>query len=772
MESFGEIVDAALNRVEPLLVKAWEEYQSTGAGKLFAVQFLKIISGEPALCWVQVCDCDQVGVCNFNRSFQGFSAMQAVQNGVAHCNAGYSLDLANADNWALQPDPKLFLQMIEENRALSAKQGLRPCGNLLVLSWAGTHNNVFLRAIRSGLACDSPKWAPTGFLQEDHISQKAADVGRALQGGLEYKVLHYSCYIKFGEKLRATCRLLNVKGQSEMTEMEGLSTLKGILNSGSSLAEAVSALAVQAPFFQGWLPAMANLAQELPQELLTDMSILKAHIKVPTGSGAPGRFGFAGGDYLKNLAQVKAAIKLDMTAGHRLLSALYMAQLNCPLVFINEGKCEFMNNGDLIKLKKVGLGVLVEADKMLNQARDFIQQSSISESDKMLALLSFDCEVIYHLVGKKNTKSKLVFTDLSALWGAFKVDMFLPKPALPAAVPMSKSAPPPDANASSAPSLSDLKSLAFHTARTIPIGSCVKFKNISNNGKQVVISGTVCYKACYMLEDMSDEVASLKVIGMNAVSVDGVVADLIKVATAELNSICMVAQLPKNAAVVPWDAPKDTENVSLIAATSNISFIVHKAVEAYKGHLITAMNNLEYWEFPMRACRSKACMDKGDLMIFPSVARVTLVEHVEPEYGAHKTIAQLCAEVNGPCKMLGSLATVENKKYLIQLGLWTGRTLYTSIHPAPEGHKVNMVSKFHVAADGLKIPYLTNSVSIKKGDLLWMSPYPSHEAKAKSVIAAAKAKAKEAATAAKAAAASSKAPAAAHRKGLKRKNNE
>ena len=157
-----------------------------------------------------------------NRGGLGYSVDMAIANGIKHNKAGYSLQKANADNFAVQVLPKYSKPeaILETDRVLSPNQGLPKLVAAQIETIAGTHGNVWLRAVHGRIACTDKLVAPEGFLDPEYLSARSAGQAQALQVGLEYTVIHPAVFTKWPKLIDIGVAACNVRGHAETSETE------------------------------------------------------------------------------------------------------------------------------------------------------------------------------------------------------------------------------------------------------------------------------------------------------------------------------------------------------------------------------------------------------------------------------------------------------------------------------------------------------------------------------------------------------------------------
>ena len=104
MEAVNKQVEAALLRIEAAMTAVLKEYEENGQQQRCWAKIQEILSKEPELVFVQIllhCFC---GVHPNNRGGMGFLILEAISTGLKHLDSGYSLKLANHNNWACMVD--------------------------------------------------------------------------------------------------------------------------------------------------------------------------------------------------------------------------------------------------------------------------------------------------------------------------------------------------------------------------------------------------------------------------------------------------------------------------------------------------------------------------------------------------------------------------------------------------------------------------------------------------------------------------------------------
>ena len=400
MEAVNNQVEAALLRIEAAMTAVLKEYEETGQQQRCWAKIQEILSKEPELVFVQIllhCFC---GVHPNNRGGMGFLILEAISTGLKHLDSGYSLKLANHNNWACMvdhSDPKV-VEMVKFNDALSRKSGLQPLSQCQVLTFAGSHRVAFLRAISSGMAVIHLKWAASGKLDPVELAEKHPDLKQALQQGLTFNVMHAQFVKRWPQVVDIASKAENVTGAGGVTELEGIATCKAQLEAGADSKAACKLLEGQQPFFLSWVPSLCAFAACVASDQLQEAAILKGFIKQPLGAAA--QWGYTGGEYLQKVADLKLNLPLGVP---RVKMACYMAALNCPVQHTSNGQCKFIFTSEIARLqsKKELAMPIAEAEKLLNSARDL---SGPNEPAFMAKILALDCEMIYHLLGKKGTQ--------------------------------------------------------------------------------------------------------------------------------------------------------------------------------------------------------------------------------------------------------------------------------------------------------------------------------------------------------------------------------
>ena len=336
----------ALARVAPKIDAGYEQYLKDGQQVKAWSTFVEIVSQEPCLFWKQHTPCTFVGVWPGNRGGMGVSVTQAITNGCNHIASGYSLAKASEDAWAVQSlqQTAAHLEAMTFNTELSKKQGLLPLSDLVLQSFGGTNNNVFLRAVKTGAPCTSKKIAPSGNLDAEKLSNESQHLADALKSGLEWNIVRGEVAKRWPSYISLGSNALNTRGTSEVSELEGMMTMQQtykhpievLKHSPLVAGEIAVAEAIRSqPFWRGWASALLQLAMCVTPEQLKEAAQCKAAVvKVPDGVG--NTYGFCGGQYLEKAASISFPNSLIQYP--RIKMAAFTANILSPIDKIFDGK--------------------------------------------------------------------------------------------------------------------------------------------------------------------------------------------------------------------------------------------------------------------------------------------------------------------------------------------------------------------------------------------------------------------------------------------------
>jgi hypothetical protein len=174
-----------------------------------------LIAGDVA--WYSWVRPDQAGVHPINRSSLGVIGSDAQELGAEILSDGWSWHKC-AHSTAFQAPPG---DWIEEAKAfndhlVSLSEGVIPeLRSLQVLSVGCSHTNTFLRQVAAGVRCVVPALMPnaSGMLDKDQLAINRHEFQKAIDGGLQFLVLHWQCAYAWPELANFIQDALNVEAK-------------------------------------------------------------------------------------------------------------------------------------------------------------------------------------------------------------------------------------------------------------------------------------------------------------------------------------------------------------------------------------------------------------------------------------------------------------------------------------------------------------------------------------------------------------------------------
>jgi hypothetical protein len=396
--SIGMDMTSELNAIAPAVEGCVQLFKRDGQVTAAWEGVLKALSQSP-LMWKQRMSADNVCVHPKNRGGVGLVKEKAFSLAVVHCEAGYSYSKACDGAFAASMPPTgspSFKQTQDANMKLNASQGIPNIAMCLGQSLGAGHGNCFLRCVIGRSECAYNAIAPSGRLDAEYLGGRYPGLKQALQGGLEWSVIHFEVFERWPLLADIAQTALNVSSTQDVNEVEGLVTMATTIK---GMGDAVDWIGVQQgaqmsnPKWKCYAHAMLAICKMTPHDLILELGQL-ANAVLPKKRVATLQTNFLGSTYFELVASFN--VPKVVVQPHRFRMALLLANLQAPIDKVDDGKCNLINQTTLKSL----LGKKMHDDIMLaERAMDVARKVGAS----MHLLAWFDCRLVYHIGGIRTT---------------------------------------------------------------------------------------------------------------------------------------------------------------------------------------------------------------------------------------------------------------------------------------------------------------------------------------------------------------------------------
>jgi len=353
---------------------------------------LHALSQSP-LMWKQRMSPDNVCVHPKNRGGVGLVKEKAVSLAAVHCEAGYSYSKACAGAFAVSMPPVgscSFKQTQEANMKINTDQGLPPMAMCLGQSLGAGHGNCFLRCVIGKSACTNIDLAPSGHLDAEHLGNRHPGMKQALQGGLEWSVIHYEVFERWPLLADIAQTALNVKSMQDVNEVEGLVTMASTIKAMGDAVDwdmVTQGARMSNPVWKSYTKHMLEVCKITPLDLILELA-QTANAVLPKPSAVSLQTNFLGSVYFEVVASFN--VPKVVVQPHRFRMALLLANLRAPFDKVEDGKCNLINQTALkLTLAKKHHDEIMLAERAMELARKV--------GAPMHALAQLDCRLVYHI---------------------------------------------------------------------------------------------------------------------------------------------------------------------------------------------------------------------------------------------------------------------------------------------------------------------------------------------------------------------------------------
>jgi hypothetical protein len=389
-------IDVAMASVAAATEATFATYARDGKARQCWEILLSIVEDESAIMWHQQAPPNHVGTHPSNRGGLGVQVERAFENGACHIKDGYSIGKANEGAFAVSapPPPDNVEELRFNDRLCATQSALPPLAALQLTSIGAGHGNAFLRCVLAGSACPIPDIAPSGFLDKASLSKDNEPLKHALKG-LTWRVFHWEFVRRWPKVVELGQAVLNRSHNLVISEIEGMMTMHRVAAPYGHMIDwmAVEAEAIASnPPWKPWSASLVKVCKVLDASTMREVAL-----KMGATTNACHGGGLLGPTFLDSLAQQKWKTVKQYP---RIRAAVLIANLHSPPLQIETGKCKLFQKKDVSKLTATASHPIVaEAEKLLDEAVDWITHHKITDNIKWKVLGNLDCRCACHLAG-------------------------------------------------------------------------------------------------------------------------------------------------------------------------------------------------------------------------------------------------------------------------------------------------------------------------------------------------------------------------------------
>ena len=409
--SENPLVQAALDRISPVVERALEAYEDDKAGVVLLEVVTAAAQTEPALYKRQALPCDTVGVREENRGGAMIIVKKCFEVGKKALKSGYSYTKA-CDGAVASGTPTSHARLqraMEMNSRVSISQpDLPPLTCLNAQSMGNGHSNGWLRLAKGKAKCNDPEIAPKGRLDPDALSGTRPGLKKSLTEGITWDVYHDDMFERWPELVPAFINALNTRSTQECTEIEGMLLMSNKRDNmiahgavGDYKTECIQAGIVAQPFWQPWASSVYDIVEKTPTESLRFVSDALKTLSPVHESESITHYGY---DFLSKVAglQFKGAKCCVLLKG-----ALLIAQGLSPSSAMDSSRYNLILASDISAITgktKVELAHL--AEDVLATARKICDNHPCASRVRLLGNLDNRVALMMVARGKKSRENK------------------------------------------------------------------------------------------------------------------------------------------------------------------------------------------------------------------------------------------------------------------------------------------------------------------------------------------------------------------------------
>ena len=381
---------------DPEIVQRLEDPSSYGSINTVCGFILKRLR-DAGLIFDQIYPPSRLGAHPNNRGSYGVNVETVHSLGEDIVQLGWSWDQVRVDAaLAVQEDPSDgYIQAFNAQLAAGTPK-LAPCP--LHSIDAGTltngHTTLFLRALEAGVPCDKEEISVNGRMSLAHVSAKQPEIGKVVQSGWRWAVLHHSTPKLYGTKLfELLSDRANVSASRSESEVQVLLKIYRKANEYQQRDEAIP-----------WESIYREIIRTKPKcmdQLESFISFVKAfgsfvpclaefHKKyVPNERVVPGAFYQKVESFIVKHNKTNLKVPLFRVA-------LLKAEYSCPEAYISGGRCSYISKAVIDAAGRKHGDITRRAEAVLSMARQLVQQHSdkVSGDDKNRLFGKLDVDVV------------------------------------------------------------------------------------------------------------------------------------------------------------------------------------------------------------------------------------------------------------------------------------------------------------------------------------------------------------------------------------------